>query len=81
MLDEAVNFGLAIMNWDRRLSLFVALLLTPVITRFITTWESWAALKQTGNAKTPPVVPYSIPIIGNMLEFGSSPMEFLGRMR
>lgn len=81
MLTEIINYVLAVVHWDIRLSFLGALLLILVATRALTTQKSWAALKQTGTSRIPPIVPYSIPLLGNMLDFVFGTVNLIDWMR
>lgn len=81
MLDNMADRGLAAASWDWRLTVVGAVLSVFVVTRVITTLRSTIALRAIGTGKTPPIVPYSIPGVGNMLGFAFDTVNFFGWMK
>lgn len=81
MLDNMVDRGLVAVSWDWRLTVAGAILSVFVVTRVITTLRSAVAFRATGTGKTPPIVPYSIPGVGNMPSFAFDTVNFFGWMK
>jgi hypothetical protein len=80
MLDDIIDHSIAVMGWDWRLTTLGTILSVFITTRIITTLRSNLALQATGNEKTPPIVPYVVPGIGNMFDFAFDTRNFLGWM-
>ncbi|KAG4438382.1 hypothetical protein IFR05_006144 [Cadophora sp. M221] len=69
LFDEILDQGAAAMQWDLRITVAVGLLSILVLTRVITSIRSNVALRSSGDDKPPPIMPYALPGIGNMLAF------------
>ncbi|KAL2075856.1 hypothetical protein VTL71DRAFT_799 [Oculimacula yallundae] len=78
MFDEIVNQGVAAIQRDLRVTVVVGLLSVFVLTRIITSIRSNVALQLSGHGKTPPMMPYAIPGVGNMLAFAFNTKSLLG---
>jgi hypothetical protein len=81
MFDDMVDYGRTAVYWDWRLTVVVSLLSVFVATRILTSIRSSLAFRATGVEKRPPIVPYSMPVIGNMLDFAFNTMQFLSSLR
>jgi len=69
MFDEIIDQGAAAIRWDSRISVAAGLLSIVIFTRLITSLRSRIALWQSGSEKIPPILPYSLPGLGNLLAF------------
>jgi hypothetical protein len=69
MFDEILDQGVAAIQWDLRITVAIGLLSILALTRIITSVRSNVALWRSGDGKTPPIMPYAVPGIGNMLAF------------
>ncbi|PVH80017.1 cytochrome P450 [Cadophora sp. DSE1049] len=69
MFDEILDQGAAAFRWDLRISVAAGLLSIVILTRAITSIRSKIALWRSGDEKTPPILPYFLPGLGNLLAF------------
>jgi hypothetical protein len=80
MLESLLEGGAAAFQWDLRVTAVVLFLSVLVLTHVITSAQSHIALSQTGDAKTPPKVPYAVPGVGNLFSFLFDTKEFYSKM-
>jgi len=80
MMESLLEGGAAAAQWDFRITSVVIFLSVFVLTQAITTIRSYIALSQTGDSKTPPIVPYAIPGVGNLFPFVFDTKEFYTKM-
>ena len=69
MLDIVFGHGVALVLGDLRLSVVFVLGLLLVVTRVTTSARSGLALRSEGREKTPPILPYAVPVLGNVFAF------------
>ncbi|KAH7419535.1 cytochrome P450 [Cadophora sp. MPI-SDFR-AT-0126] len=69
MFDEVLDQGAAAIRWDLRISVAAGLLSIVILTRLTTSIRSKTALWRSGDEKTPPILPYFVPGLGNLLAF------------
>ncbi|KAK0125683.1 hypothetical protein ONS95_000314 [Cadophora gregata] len=69
MFDEILGQGAAAIRWDLRISVAAGILSILILTRLITSIRSKVALGRSGDDKTPPILPYSLPGLGNLISF------------
>ncbi len=81
MLDGIVERGRVAVAWDWRLTVLGPFLLTFVVTRLLTSIQSYQAQRVVGKEKKPPIVQYAVPVVGNLLDFAFNTKEFLGNLR
>ncbi|KAE8443147.1 hypothetical protein EG329_002316 [Mollisiaceae sp. DMI_Dod_QoI] len=77
MIDNVFEKGVAIIQWDVRLTVAVSFISIFLLTQVITSVRSSIALRSKGNIKTPPLMPYSIPGLGNLVAFAFDTQAFL----
>jgi hypothetical protein len=77
MFDGLIYGGAALVHWDLRTSIAVAFFSLFAFTKLITFVRSTLALRRSGQEKDPPIVPYSVPGLGNALTFGFDTLGFL----
>ncbi|KAF8855617.1 cytochrome P450 [Acephala macrosclerotiorum] len=80
MIDDIIETGTAIIQWDRRATVIASVFIIFIVTQFITSLRSIIALRAKGDGKTPPIEPYSIPILGNLISFAFNTEGFLGKI-
>ena len=68
---------LAHFNWKFALSM---VLLTPVLTYFLTSLKSAYALRRKASEQIPPIVPYWLPLIGNAIHFARDAPGFAAQI-
>jgi hypothetical protein len=77
MLDEIMASGTSIAQWDWRITLLAASL-SPFLLTYIVTWiQGHIAARRSGSGKTPPMVPYMVPLLGNLLGFAFDTCHFI----
>jgi hypothetical protein len=77
MFDSLMGGASALARWDLRISIAVAFFSLFALTRFTTFVRSNLALRKSGEGKDPPIVPYSVPGLGNALALGFDTLGFL----
>jgi hypothetical protein len=80
MLDNVLDRSLAMLGWDWRFTTLGIIFALFTTTWAITTIKSIMALRATGNNKTPPIVPYAVPLLGNMYDFAFNTKGFLSHL-
>ncbi len=80
MLDELLAQGAAVIQWDLRLTVAAAILSTFFLTQIVTSVRSNVALRRSGDGKTPPIMPYAVPVLGNLLAFAFDTKSLLGNI-
>jgi hypothetical protein len=66
----------------QRAFLYVALLASPLLLVYIATWAAFVVQRSSKDAvKTPPTVPYTIPVVGSAIGFGLNPSKFFQSIR
>ena len=74
MIDDVIDLGSSLILWDLRLTIVATFLALFAATQLITSVQSNVALK----GKTiPPVAPYAIPGLGNLISFAFDTEKFL----
>jgi hypothetical protein len=71
MLVSLLEGGASALQWDLSVTMVVVFLSSFVLTQTITSIQSYVARSQTGEAKSPPIVPFAIPGVGTLLSFGT----------
>jgi len=67
---------------SRLVAIATSFLAIPVLTYFFTTAQHLIATSKSKNAATePPVVPYSIPLLGSALPFSFNTAEYVKNLR
>jgi hypothetical protein len=67
MLDKLLERGAILLQWDLRVTTVLIFFSILILTRSITTIKSYGPFSKKGDTKSPRVVPYEIPGVGNML--------------
>lgn len=80
MIDNIIETGNALIQWDVRVTAIASFLLIFILTQVITSVRSTVALRAEGDGKTPPIEPYSIPLLGNLISFAFNTEAFLGKI-
>ncbi len=78
MLDDMIASGTALVQWDWRITLFAISLSPFALTYLITYLWATIAARSNGKGKSPPMVPYAVPILGNLLAFAFDTCRFVG---
>jgi hypothetical protein len=78
MLVSLLEDGASALQWDLSVTMVVVFLSAFVLTQKITSIQSYVARSQTGEAKSPPSVPFAIPGAGTLLSFDTK--EFYTKM-
>jgi hypothetical protein len=79
MLQSILESGATGLQWDLRVTTVFIFLAMFVLTQAITSIQSHIALAQIDDAKQPPMVPYAIPGVGNLLDFVFDTREFYNK--
>lgn len=69
MLDEILAGGVSLAQLDWRYTVVFLALFPFVLTYIITSIRATVAANQKGDAKSPPIVPYAVPLVGNLWSF------------
>jgi hypothetical protein len=69
MLERILKSGATALQWDLRVTTILIFRSTFVLPQAITSIQSHMALAQSGDVKSPPIVPYAITGLGNFLNF------------
>lgn len=78
MLVSLLEGGASALQWDLSATMVVVFLSAFLLTQKITSIQSYVARSQTGEAKSPPIMPFAIPGVGAPLSFDTE--EFYTKM-
>lgn len=84
MLDDLLDHGVNAIQWDLRVTIAVTILSVFAGTFILTSLQSNSALYGASGKKdavrTPPIMPYAIPVAGNLFAFAFDTRAFIGKI-
>ena len=74
------HFALSALQYDRRVFIGTVLVLTFLITYLMTSLKSGIAIRRKKRGAKPPIMPYWIPFLGNMVPLLWDPSEYCSKI-